>query len=185
MVPQPRGVCFKLWMMKSSSSFRHSPRSHIVDVLWNSEPDSRHQFSSCFWSAFLIFRKMRFWTKSADTTTQNIRWKGPLFGEMVIHVWDIAQRVIAAHASYHSTPYCTVIYTYTYIHIHVKRYTQKPWYSSKTCYSRLWRVIQRRERHDSLTCGTWLIRIISPHMDVALYDAWGMTCHKHMTQRPC
>jgi hypothetical protein len=58
MVPEPRGVCFKIWVIKSRSCLRHSPRSHIGDVLWNSEPDSLRQFSS----AFLVFRKMRSWT---------------------------------------------------------------------------------------------------------------------------
>jgi len=41
MVPEPKGVCFKLWVIKSRSCFRHSLCSHIGDVLWNSEPDSR------------------------------------------------------------------------------------------------------------------------------------------------
>ena len=41
MVQEPRGVNFKLWVIKSRSCFRHSPRSHVGDVLWNSEPDSR------------------------------------------------------------------------------------------------------------------------------------------------
>jgi len=62
-----RGVCFKLWVIKSRSCFCHSPRSHIGDVLWNSEPDSRRQFSQCFGSAFLVFRKIRFRTESAKT----------------------------------------------------------------------------------------------------------------------
>jgi len=55
MVPEPMGDCLKLWVMKSSSCFYHSPRSHIGDAFWNSEPDSRHQFSQCFWSAFFWF----------------------------------------------------------------------------------------------------------------------------------
>ena len=67
MVPEPRGDCFKLWAIKSRSCCHHSPRLHIGDALWNSEPDSRHQFSQCFWSAFLVFRKMRFRTESAKT----------------------------------------------------------------------------------------------------------------------
>jgi hypothetical protein len=67
MAHEPRGVCFKLWVKKSCSCFLHSPRSHVGDVLWNSEPDSRRQFSHCFWSAFLVFRKMRFRTESAKT----------------------------------------------------------------------------------------------------------------------
>jgi len=67
MAHEPRGVCFKLELKKSCSCFLHSPRSHIGDVLWNSEPDSRRQFSHCFWSAFLVFRKMRFRTESCKT----------------------------------------------------------------------------------------------------------------------
>ena len=38
-------------MKKSCSCFLHSPRSHVVDVFWNSEPLSRRQFSHCFWLA--------------------------------------------------------------------------------------------------------------------------------------
>ena len=60
MVPEPSWVCFKLWVIKSCSCFRHSPRSHILDVLWNSEPDSRRQFSRCFGLALLVFRTIRF-----------------------------------------------------------------------------------------------------------------------------
>jgi len=67
MAHELRGVCFKLWVKKSCCCFLHSPRSHVGDVLWNSEPDSRRQFSHCFWSAFLVFRKMRFRTESAKT----------------------------------------------------------------------------------------------------------------------
>ena len=43
---------------KSWNCFLHSPRSHVGDVLWNSEQDSRRQFSHCFWSPSLVFRKM-------------------------------------------------------------------------------------------------------------------------------
>jgi len=67
MVPEPRGVCFKLWVKKSRSCFSHSPRSHIGYVLWSSEPDSCRKFSRCFWSAFLAFWKMRFRTDSAKS----------------------------------------------------------------------------------------------------------------------
>jgi len=66
-VPEPRGVCFKLWVIKSRSCLRHSPRSHIGDVLWNSEPDSHRQLSQCFGSAFLVFRKVRFRTGKVKT----------------------------------------------------------------------------------------------------------------------
>jgi len=53
MAHEPRGGCFKLWVKKSCSCFLHSPRSHVGNILWNSEPDSRHgrHFSQCFWSA--------------------------------------------------------------------------------------------------------------------------------------
>jgi len=68
MAQEPRGVCFKLWVIKTRSCCHPSPRLHIGDVLWNFEPDLRHQFSQCFWSALLVFRKMRFWPKSAKTT---------------------------------------------------------------------------------------------------------------------
>jgi len=46
-------------LYRSDSNFEWcTPRSHIGDVLCNSEPDSRRQFSQCFWSDFLVFRKM-------------------------------------------------------------------------------------------------------------------------------
>ena len=66
---EPRVVCFKFWVKKSYSCFIHSARLHVgdVDVFWNSEPDSRRQFSLCFWSACFVFRKMRFRTESAET----------------------------------------------------------------------------------------------------------------------
>jgi len=67
MAHEPTGVCFKFWVKKSCSCFLPIPRSHVGDVLWSSEPDSRRQFSHCFWSAFLGFRKMRFRTASAKT----------------------------------------------------------------------------------------------------------------------
>jgi len=93
MVPEPRGDCFKLWVIKSRSCFRHSPRSHIGDALWNSEPDSRHQFSQCFWSAFLVFRKMRFRTESAKTYHPKHTPQGSSFwpyGEVVTsQIWMI------------------------------------------------------------------------------------------------
>jgi len=82
MAHEPRGVCFKLWVKKSCSCFLLSPRSHVGDVLWNSEPDPRRQFSRCFWSAFLVFRKMRFRTKSAKTYHPKHTRKCPVFGYM-------------------------------------------------------------------------------------------------------
>ena len=62
MVPEPRRVRFKLWVIKSRSCFCHSPRSHIGD----SDPDSCCQFPQCVWSAFLVFRKMRFQSVQLD-----------------------------------------------------------------------------------------------------------------------
>ena len=41
--------------------------AHWGSFFWNSGPDSRHQFSQCFWVSFLIFRKVRFRTESAKT----------------------------------------------------------------------------------------------------------------------
>ena len=67
MAHEPRGVSFKLWVKESCRCFLHSPRSHVGDVLWNSEPDSQCQFSHCFWSAFLVFRKIRFCKESDET----------------------------------------------------------------------------------------------------------------------
>ena len=43
-----QGGLFKLWVIKSRSCFYHSPRSHIGDALWNSEPDSRHNSHTTF-----------------------------------------------------------------------------------------------------------------------------------------
>jgi len=71
MAHEPRRFGFKLWVKKSCICFLHSPRTHVGDVLWNSEPDSHRQFSHCFWSAFLIFRKMSFRTESAKHIIQN------------------------------------------------------------------------------------------------------------------
>jgi len=98
MVPEPRGVCFKLWVMKSRSCFRNSSRSHIGDVLWNSELDSHRQFSQFFWSALLILRKMRFWPQSTKTTYTkhpdegfNFWWDGVhkyVYNSLYhIHIW--------------------------------------------------------------------------------------------------
>ena len=81
MVPEPRGACFfvsNLRVIESRCRFRHSPRSHIGDVLWNSEPDLYRQFSQCFWSALLVLRKMRFDTKVLERPTQKTPRKGPL-----------------------------------------------------------------------------------------------------------
>jgi len=83
MVPEPRGVCVKLWVIKSCSCFRHPPCSHIGDVLWNSEPDSHRQISHCFWSSLLVLRKTRFWPASAQAQTTHskhptIWWDGIL-----------------------------------------------------------------------------------------------------------
>jgi len=83
-VPEPRGYCFKLRAIKSRSCFRHSPRSHIGDALWNSEPDSRQQFSQCFWSAFLVFRKCVFVQKVLNRIIQNTPRKDPVFGHMEV-----------------------------------------------------------------------------------------------------
>jgi len=96
MVPEPRGVCFKLWMMKSSSCFRHSPRSHIVDILWNSEPDSRHQFSSCFWSAFFGFSENAFLNKRCWNDDTNHPPEGSTFW------WDVYSCVRHSSACYSS-----------------------------------------------------------------------------------
>jgi len=65
--------------MKSRRCFRHSPRSHIGDALWNSEPDSCHQFSQCFLSAFLVLRKLHF-RKVLKRIIQNTSRKGPVCG---------------------------------------------------------------------------------------------------------
>jgi len=55
------------------------------DVLWNSVPDSCRQFSHCFWSAFLVFRKMRFRTENAKKRIiQNTPRMGPIFHQK----WD-------------------------------------------------------------------------------------------------
>jgi len=86
MAREQRGVCFKIWVKKSCSCFLHSPRSHIGDVLWNSEPDPRRQFSHCFWSAFLDFREMRFRIESAKTYHPKHTRKGPVFGHMGLDV---------------------------------------------------------------------------------------------------
>ena len=68
MVPEPRGVCFKVWVMNSRNCFRNSPRLHIGDVLRSSESDPHRQFLQLFWSALLGLRKMRLWPKSAYST---------------------------------------------------------------------------------------------------------------------
>ena len=81
-VPEPRWVCFKLWVIKSRSCFRHSTRSHIREF-WI-RPTC--QSSQCFWSAFLVFRKMRLRSESAETFIQNTLGKGPLFGQMVARI---------------------------------------------------------------------------------------------------
>jgi len=59
-----------------------SPRSHVQDVLWNSEPDSRRQFWHCFWSAFLVSGKCVFVQKVLKRIVQNTPRKGPVFGHM-------------------------------------------------------------------------------------------------------
>jgi len=72
------GLVSNLGVIESRCRFRHSPRSHIGDVLWNSKPDSYRQFSQCFWSALLVLRKMGFDTKVLERPTQNTPRKGPL-----------------------------------------------------------------------------------------------------------
>ena len=75
--------------MKSRSCFRPSPRLHIGDVLWNSEPDSRCQFSHCFWSTLLIFKKMRFGPKRAKTTHPKHPPEGSTFWQDVYVVHSL------------------------------------------------------------------------------------------------
>jgi len=59
-------------------------------VLRNSEPDSYRQFSQCFWSAFVLHRKMRFCPQVLKRPTQNTPRKGTLFGEMVLrHIFEM------------------------------------------------------------------------------------------------
>jgi len=63
------------------SCFLHSPRSYVGDVLWNSEPDSRGQFSHCFWS-FWFSGKCVFVQNVLKRIIQNTPQKGPVFGHM-------------------------------------------------------------------------------------------------------
>ena len=62
-----KGGLFQTLSEKILQLFSSLTSLAVGDVLWNSAPDSRRQFSHCFWSAFLVFRKMRFRTESAKT----------------------------------------------------------------------------------------------------------------------
>jgi len=73
-------------VIKSCSCFRHSLCSHVGDVLWNSEPNLRRQFSQCFGLAFLVFRKILFGTASAKTYHPKHPQKGPLFVQMEMQI---------------------------------------------------------------------------------------------------
>jgi len=81
-VPEPRGVCFKFWVIKSRSCFRHSPRSHIRGCLWNSEPDSHANSHNAFGQLFWFSGKYGFGQKMPFCDIQNIPRKDSLFGVM-------------------------------------------------------------------------------------------------------
>ena len=105
-------------MIKSRSCFRHSPRSHIGDALWNSEPDSRQQFSQCFWSAFLVFRKMCFRTESAKTYHPKHTPEGSSFWPygIYIHIHIYIYVCICTHEYIYVCVYtCKYIHLYTHI----------------------------------------------------------------------
>jgi len=64
-------------------------RSHVVDVLWNSEPDLRHQFSRCFWSALWCSGKCVFVQEVLKSIIQKTPRKDPVFGHMVLAEVDL------------------------------------------------------------------------------------------------
>jgi len=119
MVPEPRGDCFKLWVIQSRSCFRHSPRSHIGDALWNSEPDSRHNSHNAFGQLFWFSGKCVFVQKVLQRIIQNTPRKGPGFGHMGICMclytllaWICVCRYI-----------CTTLRVCTDIHMYISKYT--------------------------------------------------------------
>ena len=72
---------------ESRSCFRHSPRSHIGDALWNSEPDSRHNSHSAFGQLFWFSGKCVFEQKALKRFIQNTNRGDPIFGPMGICMW--------------------------------------------------------------------------------------------------
>jgi len=82
MLPAPKRDCLKLSVMKFRNCFRQSPRWLTRESLWNSELDSHANSHKGFWSAFLVFRKMRFRSESATMFIQNTLGKGPVFGRV-------------------------------------------------------------------------------------------------------
>jgi len=81
----PRGGCFKLWAKTSCSCFLHSPRSHVGDFLWNSEPDSRRQFSLCFLSAFFCFQENAFsYRKCQNVSSKTHPGRVQFFLEIIV-----------------------------------------------------------------------------------------------------
>jgi len=78
-----KGGLFQTLSDKSRRYFRHSPRPHIGDVLWNSEPESRHQFSQVLWGQlYWSSGKCVLEKKALKRITQNTPRKGAIFGQM-------------------------------------------------------------------------------------------------------
>jgi len=81
-VLEPRGICSKLWVIKSCSCFRQSPRSHIRGCLWNSEPDSHANARSAFGQLFWFSGKCVLVQKVIKRIIQNTLGKRLLFGQI-------------------------------------------------------------------------------------------------------
>jgi len=95
MAHEPKGVCFKLSVIKSHSCFLHSPRSHVRDVLWNSEQTHVANFHSALGQLFWFSGKCVFDEKMQFCDIQNTPRKGPIFAEMVhtlmVHTFSTTQ----------------------------------------------------------------------------------------------
>jgi len=103
MAHEPRGVCFKLWVIKSCSSFLHSPRSHVGDVLWNSEQTHVANSHDALGQLSWIPGKCVFDEKMQFCDIQNTPRKGPIFGQLSDGLDFFNFRVVAALRGWEQT----------------------------------------------------------------------------------